>query len=46
MKTFIAILVSAAIAAVTGACNEVGSCPAAGQVRPGGSCSADSLQCP
>ena len=36
----------AALALLLGACNDVGSCPAAQSVTPGGSCSGESLQCP
>ncbi len=36
----------AAAAVALGACNDVGSCPAAADVTPGGSCSGESLQCP
>jgi hypothetical protein len=32
-------------AALLGACNEVGSCPGADTITPGGSCSGDNLQC-
>ena len=46
MKTVIAALVAAAVAALGGACNNVGACPAGTQVVPGGSCSGDNLQCP
>jgi hypothetical protein len=41
------ILALAAVLAVAlGACTDVGDCPAAAVVVPGGSCSGDSLQCP
>lgn len=36
----------AALAVALGACNDVGTCPAASAVTPGGSCSGDSLECP
>ena len=36
----------AALAVVLGACNNVGDCPAASAITPGGSCSGDSLECP
>jgi hypothetical protein len=43
----IAILAAcAAIAVALGACNDVGDCPAASAVTPGGACSGDNLQCP
>jgi hypothetical protein len=29
-----------------GACNNVGSCPSADAITPGGSCSGESLECP
>jgi hypothetical protein len=35
-----------ALAVVLGACNNVGTCPAASTITPGGSCSGDSLECP
>jgi len=38
--------VGAAMAVVIGACNNVGSCPAASAVTPGGACSGNSLECP
>ncbi len=38
------IIVSAALGA--GACNNVGTCPAAAFMAPGGSCSGDNLECP
>src|ERR1019366_9734902 len=36
----------AVMAVVLGACNDVGTCPSASAVTPGGSCSGDSLECP
>lgn len=36
----------AVLAVALGACNDVGTCPAASAVTPGGSCSGDSLECP
>ncbi len=37
---------AAAAAAALLACNNVGDCPAATDIVPGGSCSGDSLECP
>jgi hypothetical protein len=34
------------VAAFQGACNNVGDCPAALFVTPGGTCTSDNLQCP
>jgi hypothetical protein len=34
------------LAVALGACTDVGDCPAAAAVVPGGSCSGDSLECP
>jgi hypothetical protein len=44
----LAASLSAALAAVLGlgACNDVGDCPAASSITPGGSCSGDNLECP
>lgn len=47
MKRLAFLLTCAALlAAPLAACNDVGSCPAASQIKPGGSCSGDNLQCP
>jgi hypothetical protein len=42
-KWTIAILFCATLAA--GACNDVGTCPSADSITPGGTCSGDSLEC-
>lgn len=47
MKRFAFLLACAALlAAPLAACNDVGSCPAASQIKPGGSCSGTNLECP
>lgn len=47
MKRLAFLLACAAMLAVPlAACNDVGSCPAASQIKPGGSCSGDNLECP
>jgi hypothetical protein len=40
------LLFAVAIVASQGACNDVGTCPAAPEVKPGGACSGDTLECP
>jgi hypothetical protein len=39
-------LVVTLAALVAGACNNVGDCPSASAITPGGSCSGDNLECP
>jgi hypothetical protein len=47
MKRLAFVLAWAALlAAPLAACNDVGDCPASSQIKPGGSCSGDQLQCP
>ncbi len=47
MKRLAFLLACAALlTAPLAACNDVGSCPAASQIKPGGSCSGDNLECP
>jgi hypothetical protein len=47
MKRLAFVLAWAALlAAPLVACNDVGDCPASSQIKPGGSCSGDQLQCP
>ena len=51
MKTILTLVVPAAVLAVAllaleGACNNVGDCPAASSIKPGGSCQGDYLECP
>jgi hypothetical protein len=51
MKRILTLGVPAAILAVTmaaleGACNNVGDCPTAASIAPGGACSGDNLECP
>jgi len=47
MKRFAFVLAWAALlAAPLAACNDVGDCPASSQIKPGGSCSGDQLECP
>ena len=45
MRRILLPVACAAIAALLGACNDVGDCPAPAGIVPGGSCSGDSLQC-
>jgi hypothetical protein len=37
---------AALVAAPMAACDDVGDCPASSQIKPGGSCSGDQLECP
>ncbi len=47
MKGFSTILACLAFAsALLAACNDVGDCPGASAITPGGSCSGDNLECP
>jgi hypothetical protein len=46
MKRILAFVFPTAILAVEGACNNVGDCPSASSVHPGGSCNGDYLECP
>jgi hypothetical protein len=47
MKRLAFVLAWAALlAAPMAACNDVGDCPASSQIKPGGSCSGDQLECP
>jgi hypothetical protein len=47
MKRLAFVLAWAALlAAPLAACNDVGDCPASSQIKPGGSCSGDHLECP
>jgi len=39
-------IMAASILAVEGACNNVGDCPSASSIHPGGSCNGDYLECP
>jgi hypothetical protein len=41
-----AATLAVSIAALTGACNNVGDCPAPSSIAPGGACSGDNLECP
>ena len=45
MKRII-LLAVAAVGVLLGGCNDVGSCPSASAIVPGGSCTGDSLECP
>lgn len=45
MKTHLAAAL-ALLGVAVGACNNVGDCPSAASITPGGSCSGDNLQCP
>ena len=51
MKPILTLIVPAAVVAVAllaleGACNKVGDCPASSDIKPGGSCEGDNLECP
>jgi hypothetical protein len=46
MRDLIAVAFGAFLALAMGACNSVGTCPAAGSIVNGGSCSGDMLECP
>jgi hypothetical protein len=51
MKRIVTLLapvavLAVAIAVLEGACNDVGDCPAASTIAPGGACSGNDLQCP
>jgi len=46
MRQVVFAVVCVAFAGLMAACNDVGTCPAASAVVPGGSCSGDMLACP